>query len=480
MKKATPSLVWPLFFLMLPLLRTPAAAGADEPALDGGAAPATVEPSGVTPPDDSGSEETEAQGVESWLRDELQGALARGGILLGLAIAWLAGLLTSLMGCVYPLIPVAMAVIGTRETSRRSGAFFLSLTYVAGMSVLYTTLGLSVAAMGGQFGAWLGSPWVTGFIVLFFGAMGLSMIGVFEFRLPAAWMDRLNRVGGRGYAGAFLAGLVSGLVAAPCTGPVLSFILVLIAASQDLVLGFFLMLAFSLGFGLLFLLVGTFAGLVARLPKSGSWMEGVKSSFGMIMMGMALYFLRPVAPWLQSSVDGLPWPLAWAGAALALGILAGGFHIDFHEATAWRKARKLLGASLGGLAVFLLAAGLSVAQSRIDWKKDLPAALQTARAQGRPVMIDFWATWCPACIQLDQKTFSDEQVAAELERFVSVKLDCTRSAEDEALQALMDRYDANDLPTIRFVNSAGRLLEKPIVKGFLSPDELLRLLRQVR
>lgn len=453
-------------------------ADAEVAAVDGGGAPAAGDPTAVAGQTAEGGES--APGMESWLRDELAGALARGGILLGLAIAWLAGLLTSLMGCVYPLIPVAMAVIGTREARGRWGAFFLSLTYVGGMVVLYTILGLSVAALGGQFGAWLGSPWVAGFIVLFFAILGLSMIGVFEFRLPGRVMDRLNRVGGRGFAGAFLAGLVSGLVAAPCTGPVLSFILVLIAASQDWVLGFLLMLAFSLGFGLLFLLVGTFAHLVARLPKSGAWMEGVKSVFGMIMLGMALFFLRPVVPGLQAVVDGMPWPFAWSAAALGLAILAGGIHLDFHAASFDKKLRKLLGACLGGLAVFLLAAGLSVAKSPVDWHKDLPGALRAARAEGRPAMIDFWATWCPACIRLDRQTFSDQRVAEELTRFVSIKLDCTRSAEDDALQAVMDRYGANDLPTIRFVDSSGTLLDKPIVKGFVDPDEMLRLLRQIR
>ncbi|RME27035.1 MAG: hypothetical protein D6806_05255, partial [Deltaproteobacteria bacterium] len=185
------------------------------------------------------------------LGNSLSRQLASGSVAWALLLAFLGGVLTSLMGCVYPLIPIAMAVIGTRETRSRWGALGLSAVYVGGMCLLYTSLGLVFAALGKAFGSWMGNPWVVGLIAAVFVLMGLSMAGLFEFRLPAAVEARLNRAGGKGPAGAFLAGLVSGLVMAPCTGPVLSVVLVFIATTQSFFLGFWLLLFLSLGTGLL-------------------------------------------------------------------------------------------------------------------------------------------------------------------------------------------------------------------------------------
>ena len=415
------------------------------------------------------------------LTADMRAALQGGSVVWALFVAFLAGLLTSLMGCVYPLIPVAMAVIGTRETRSRWGALGLSAVYVLGMCLLYTTLGLVFAGLGKAFGSWMGSAWVVGFIALFFTLMGLAMAGVFEIRLPARLEARLNRLGGKGVAGAFSAGLVSGLVMAPCTGPVLSVVLVFIASSQSFFLGFWLLFFMSLGTGFLFLVIGTFSGVVSHLPRSGSWMEIIRSAFAMIMIGMGVFFLRGACPGLDQATASLPGSSWWALVALALAALAGGFHIGFPDASVAGKTRKLAGLALGSAGVLLLAVGLLVGPAAaVHWEKDLQHGLALGRSRHRPVMLDFWATWCPACLKLDSHTYSDPQVARELDRFVAVKIDCTASAENEKLEKLMERYGAMDLPTVRFVDSRGRLLEQPVLKGFVGPEKMLELLQGIR
>ncbi len=413
------------------------------------------------------------------LKSQMLGALDQGTTLWALLFAFLAGLLTSLMGCVYPLIPVAMAVIGTRETQSRLGSFGLSLVYVLGMCLLYTTLGLIFAALGKAFGSWMGSPWVVGGIVLFFVVMALSIAGVFEFRLPGSLERKLNQMGGKGITGAFLAGLVSGLVMAPCTGPVLSVILVFIAKTQSFFFGFWLLFFLSLGTGFLFLLIGTFSGLVTRLPKSGSWMEIVRALFAMLMMGMAFFFLRGTWSGLHNAVVAIAGP-GWLGLiGLAAAAAIGGFHLSFPEGSSSQRARKALGLLLGATGVFLLATFVFVGSSNVQWHKDLDASLALGRQNQQPVMLDFWATWCTACVDLDRKTFSDPAVGQALARFIPVKVDCTNSVDDEALGKLMEKYGAMDLPTIRFVDSQGKLLAKPVVKGFVNARQMKQLLESI-
>ena len=425
-------------------------------------------------------EEEEAPLVQQ-LKERLLGALKKGSTSWALLIAFLAGLLTSLMGCVYPLIPVVVAVIGARETRSKLGALGISGVYVFGMCVLYTALGLIFAGLGKVFGSWMSSIWIVGFIVVFFVVMGLAMAKIINLEmLLYSLQQRLGRVGGKGVAGAFLAGLVSGLVMAPCTWPVLSVILVFIAKSQSFFFGFWLLFFFSLGAGFLFLIVGTFSGIVAHLPKSGVWMEVIQTGFAMIMIGMALYFLRGVsATWHHAALE-VPFP-GWMGFGfVGLAALGGGFHLSFPGGSALLRVRKGIGLALGSAGVFLLAVSLFLGASGVEWQKDLDQGLLAAKQQKKPVMLDFWATWCKACIDLDRDTFSDPAVQDELRRFVSVKLDCTDSADDGKLIKMMERYGAMDLPTVRFVDSRGKLLDKPVLKGFVGPEPMLRLLKKIK
>ncbi len=434
--------------------------------------------------DVQGSEEKAAEEqapLAQRLKERLLQALTRGSTSWALLIAFLAGLLTSLMGCVYPLIPVVVAVIGTRETRSKLGSLGISSVYVLGMCVLYTALGLIFAGLGRVFGSWMSSIWVVGFIVVFFVVLGLAMAKIINLEmLLYPLQQRLGRVGGKGVAGAFLAGLVSGLVMAPCTGPVLSVILIFIAKSQSFFFGFWLLFLFSLGAGFLFLVVGTFSGIVAHLPKSGVWMEVIQTGFAMIMIGMGLYFLRGVsASWHHAALE-VPFP-GWIGLGfVGLAALFGGFHLTFPGASAFRQVRKGVGLALGSVGIFLLAVSLFLGASGVEWHPDLGKGLAAAKQQKKPAMIDFWATWCKACVDLDRDTFSDPAVQDELRRFISVKLDCTDSADDEKLTKVMQRYGAMDLPTVRFVDSRGRLLERPVIKGFVGPGPMLRLLKKIR
>jgi thiol:disulfide interchange protein DsbD len=432
-------------------------------------------------PQEGEQEAEEGDPMVQRLKERLLDALKKESTSWALLIAFLAGLLTSLMGCVYPLIPVVVAVIGARETRSKLGALGISGVYVLGMCVLYTALGLIFAGLGRVFGSWMSSVWIVGFIVVFFVVMGLAMAKIINLELLLyPLQQRLGRVGGRGVAGAFLAGLVSGLVMAPCTGPVLSVILVFIAKSQSFFFGFWLLFLFSLGAGFLFLVVGTFSGIVAHLPRSGVWMEVIQTSFAMIMIGMALYFLRGVsATWHQAALD-VPFP-GWMGlGVVGLAALCGGFHLSFPGGSALQRARKGIGLALGSAGVFLLAVSLFMGASNVEWHKDLDSGLRMAKQQKKPVMIDFWATWCKACIDLDRDTFSDPAVRDELRRFVCIKLDCTDSAEDEKLTRVMERHGAMDLPTVRFVDGQGKLLDRPVLKGFVGPGPMLRLLKRIR
>src|SRR3954469_16426289 len=215
-------------------------------------------------------------------------SLARGPAYAGLT-AFLGGLLVCLTPCVYPMVAITVSVFGARGDTSRSRAMWLSTAFVLGIAAMFTPLGLVAGLTGSLFGSALSNPWVTTCIALVFLGLAASMFGAFEFMLPSGVTNRLARVGGGGYGGAFLIGLVSGLVAVPCTGPVLTGILLWIGKTRSAGLGAGVLFAFSIGLGIPFWLVGAFA---VHLPKGGRWMIYVKSLFGIILATAALYFLK--------------------------------------------------------------------------------------------------------------------------------------------------------------------------------------------
>src|SRR6266498_1638911 len=175
------------------------------------------------------------------------GALLAEGSLFAFAVAFAGGVATSLTPCVYPLIPITVSIFGARKATTRGEAALLSGLYVLGIAAMYSSLGIAAALTGKAFGSVMQNPWVIGLVALVLAAMAASMFGAFELRLPLSWQARLNHVGGAGRASAFAMGLVSGVVAAPCTGPVLGAALTFVAAKGSVAFGFAIMFVYALG-----------------------------------------------------------------------------------------------------------------------------------------------------------------------------------------------------------------------------------------
>lgn len=396
-----------------------------------------------------------------------QGPLAAAGVAL------LGGLLVSLTPCVYPMIAITVSVFGANQSRSRLDSFGLSLAFVLGIVAMFTPLGVVAGLTGSLFGAALQNVWLLVAIAALFLAMSASMFGAFEVALPTAFVNRLARVGGFGKKGAFGLGLVCGLIAAPCTGPVLTGILTWIAQTKDPAGGALAMIAFSLGLGAPFFLVGTFA---VHLPKSGRWMLSVKSLLAIVLAVVALYYLGTAFPALVAWIR--PSPALYGGlvAVIVLGVALGAIHRDFGSPRLVDKLLKGGGAFMTTLAVFTLVTALSAPERTLDWLH-VPYAEARARAktEGRPLLVDFTAAWCNACKELDVVTFAHESVNAEAGRFVAVKVDATDD-EDPLVQETMASLRVVGLPTVVVFDSSGREVER--FTDFVPPGTLLGALRR--
>ena len=404
-------------------------------------------------------------------------ALLGAGSILAFAVAFAGGVLTSLTPCVYPLIPITVSIFGARKASSRGEAMALSGLYVLGIAAMYSALGVGAALTGAAFGSVMANPWVIGFVALVLAVMAASMFGAFEIALPASWQARLNTVGGAGYAGAFAMGLVSGVIAAPCTGPVLAAALTFVAAKGSVGFGLGIMFTYALGMGLLFFLIGAFS---VALPKSGPWMDTVKSFFGVALLAAAGVFLKDAFPAVKALFSAARGAALVAAGAAALGVLLGALRGDFHGTWTSRLAKGLGVALLVSGIVYGVGSASAHERARLaagfTWLHSEDEAIALARAQGRPVIIDFWADWCTACKELDKIAWSVPAVREEASRFVAVKLDGTESSP--AFEAATEKYRIAGMPTVVFIDARGREVPDRVM-GAIGPQEMVARLRGV-
>jgi thiol:disulfide interchange protein DsbD len=385
------------------------------------------------------------------------------------------------------MVPILSGIIagqGPGVTTVR--AFALSLTYVLGMAVTNTLAGVAAAAAGSQVQALFQQTWV---IVLFAGlfvVLALSMFGLFTIQMPSAIQTRLMDVSNRQRAGTFggvaVMGALSALIVTACVAPPLFAALAVIGQTGDVVRGGSALFCMSLGMGAPLVLVGTSAGRL--LPRAGAWMDTVKRLFGVLMLAVAAWMLARITPgWATLLLWAVP---ALLGAAILLREVRarGGFGWTGRAAGAalgLYGLALLAGAGLGGSDPLAPIPQLAGQKQHLEFRRiksvaDLEREVEAAAAQGRPVMLDFYADWCVSCKEMERYTFTDEAVQRALSDAVLLQADVT--ANDDADQALLRHFGIFGPPTIAFYGADGEERSSYRVVGYMPAAEFERIVRE--
>ncbi|CAD5248077.1 Thiol:disulfide interchange protein: activator of DsbC [Alteromonas sp. 38] len=380
--------------------------------------------------------------------------------------------------CVFPMYPIVSGiVIGQGKQAKASHAFWLTFIYVQGMAITYSILGLIVASAGMQFQAALQHPLILGIFIGIFVLLALAMFGRYELQLPAKWQTRLTNLSNNqtpgSMAGVFAMGALSGLIASPCTTAPLTGILLFIAQSGDLTLGFVSLYILSIGMGVPLIIFGITGSKL--LPKAGQWMNVVKVSFGFMMLSVAIVFVERLWPkaWPSDYIN-----LLWA----TLGLGAFGYYFVVNEASKKGIAKyvRTLVIAAGLFASALLAYNTLTSSEDTATQHsqlahptfivvknldDLRQQIAAANSQGKTVMVDLYADWCVACKEFEKYTFSDPNVINALNNTVWMQIDLTdTSATNTAFQ---EEFSILGLPTILFFDESGNELTQSRVTGFM-------------
>lgn len=405
------------------------------------------------------------------------------------------GLLLAFTPCVFPMVPILSTLIAGQGASlTRRRAILLSLTYILTMAVTYTVAGVLAALLGHNLQAWFQNPWVIGVFSGLFVLLALSMFGIYDLQLPSNLQNRLvdwsNRQRGGHHAGVAVMGLLSALIVSPCVAPPLIGALTFIAVTGDVALGATALFALSLGMGTPLLAVGASAG--HWLPHAGHWMGRVKTVFGVLLLGVALWLLERILPPALTMV-------LWATLLIVTANYMGAMQPQAHGAPAWRTLVKglglvlliygillLVGVAAGGRdpwqplrGVGLIANAANQAPApefrRVKTAAEVDRAVRAAG--GRPVMLDFYADWCVSCKELERYTFTDPGVRAVLAGMVTLQADVT--ANDETDQVLLKRFGIVGPPAILFFGPDGRERREYRLVGFLEAARFAEHLRSL-
>ncbi|MCX6061232.1 MAG: protein-disulfide reductase DsbD [Campylobacterales bacterium] len=418
-------------------------------------------------------------------------SVIKGGSLWFIIISFFGfGLLLSLTPCVFPMIPIISSVILAQGKGMGAKkAFLLSLVYVLSMAVAYTIAGVLAGLFGANLQAAFQTPWIITVFALVFVLLSLSMFDVYELQIPNFIQSRLSKLGGQqsGVIGIAIMGFLSALIVGPCVAAPLAGALIYIGQTGDALLGGIALFALSIGMGVPLLIVGTTSGKF--MPKPGMWMDVIKAIFGVMLLGIAIWMMGRV-------LDENTTLLLWGGLAIFVAINTGALEpLGDHPSWSSRSNVKALGFLILLYGMSLLIGGMAGAKNLLhpldpflSVKQEILAPANTHKAfekitsieeldailaenKGKRVMVDFYADWCTACKEFEEKTFSDETVKKSMDAYVLVQVDVT--ANDDASKAITKKYGIFGPPAILFFDEKGQKIEDASIVGFKEPKEFL-------
>lgn len=382
-----------------------------------------------------------------------------------MALSFLMGLLLNATPCVYPVIPITISYFGARSAGGKGAALVSALLYWAGITVMYSSLGTVAALTGGMIGQALSyTPVLIGLVAVLV-ALALSMFGLWEVRMPA----RLTRVAAQnrsGLLGSFFMGLFSGVLAAPCAGPVVAGLMGHVAEVGSPYYGFAVFMALSLGLGLPLAVVALFSERIAALlPRAGEWMIWVRKLFGFLLLIAAAYVAMPLL-----GQDAGRWLL---GMIMAAGAVYLGF-VHKGGAKAFMAFKKVFGVGLMACAVLVVWL-LQAPSTHVAWERFTMHALRQAVNEHRPVAVKFTAEWCAYCKQLQRETFSDPRVIQAMGPFKALVVDLTAGSPKE--RRIAQQMGVSGLPTLVFLDGSGGMMREVTLVGFENADQFLQRLK---
>ncbi len=424
-----------------------------------------------------------------------------------LLAAFTAGLLLTFTPCVLPMIPVLSSILaGQGQSLTRTKGGLIAISYVLGTSVTYAAMGALAGATGDQLQAYFQNIWAIGLLSALLVIMAIAMFGVFDFQVPGAIQERIQRrtktlVGSVPLV--FMLGLISALIIGACVSPVLISVLGIAITSGSALLGAELMFTMSIGMGLPLIALGVGAGHL--VPRAGPWMEKIKHGFGVMLIALAIYIL--------GTLPQIPVLLLWGSFFIMLSVFAGATRRNDSLASNWQRLEKGAGIILLVWGIMLIAGGLTgqrdifrplppslfnntsgvevstdITQSdrisghsfiRISDLAELQQQLLVASSNNRKVLIDYYADWCVDCVRMEKTTFADLRVKEKLEAdFIALQIDVTDPL-DESKKQLKQKFGVFGPPATLFLDENGQLLTEKGFYGYMDSEAFLALLSEL-
>ncbi len=393
------------------------------------------------------------------------------GILIAMLIFFGFGIALNLTPCVYPVIPITISYFGSQSEHKKGSTFNLAIFYTLGIAIVFALLGLVSSLAGKQWGFLFQSSWFVVAIVMIMLIFSLSMFGVFEVKVPTSIMTKAG-ASREGLLGSFIMGLTVGFVIAPCAAGIIVGLIGLVAREGIILKGTLLFFVMGLGLGLPYLILGTFSGLLNKLPQSGMWMVWIKKVFGIILIGVAIYFLLPQIGEVydkQSFVLGVL--TIFSGIYLGFLDRAPGYTLGF------KRTIKLVGLGLIIFGFVLTNNGIHSKASEINWIKYNSESISELQKNGNPIIFDFYTDFCAPCKKMDRETFKDDRIEKLSNNFVMVKVNMTKP--DDELNLFAFRFKVTGYPSIIFIDKDGiEITNLSSRGGYVGADKFYENMKQ--